>query len=87
MNERRIARIQQQIKERIATALLHEIADPRVGFITVSRVEVDKEMQRCIVYWSVLGGDSSRRLVDMREGMAEKTRQADRKLTGESTDA
>lgn len=64
MNERRIARIEQQIKERVANLLLHEIADPRVGFVTVSRVEVDKEMQRCIVYWSILGDDTARKLTD-----------------------
>ena len=64
MNERRIARIQQQIKARIATLLQHEIADPRLGFVTVSRVEVDKEMQRCVIYWSVLGSDSSRQLTE-----------------------
>lgn len=62
MNERRIARIKQQIKERVANLLLHEIADPRVGFVTISRVEIDKEMQRCIVFWSVLGDDTARRL-------------------------
>ena len=55
MNERRIARIESQIKERIATVLIHEIADPRMGFVTITRVEVDKEMQRCIVYWSLIG--------------------------------
>jgi ribosome-binding factor A len=62
MNERRIARIEQQIKERVATLLIHEIADPRLGFITISRVEMDKEMQRCIIYWSVLGNDKSQKL-------------------------
>jgi ribosome-binding factor A len=62
MNERRIARIEQQIKERVATLLIHEIADPRMGFITISRVEMDKEMQRCIIYWSVLGTNTSQKL-------------------------
>ena len=62
MNERRIARIERQIKERIATALIHDIADPRMGFVTISRVAVDKELQRCIVYWSLIGEDTRRRL-------------------------
>lgn len=62
MNERRIARIERQIKERIATALIHEIADPRLGFVTISRVEVDKELQHCQVYWSLLGDATRQRL-------------------------
>ena len=68
MNERRIARIEQQIKQRIATALQHEIADPRMGFVTISRVQVDKEMLTCQVFWSVLGDDSAqRRTADVLE--------------------
>ena len=62
MNERRIARIERQIEERLAHALIHEIADPRIGFVTISRVEVDKEMQRCIVFWSLIGDDTRRSL-------------------------
>lgn len=62
MNERRLARIKQQIKSRIATALVHELSDPRLGFVTISRVEVDRELQRCIVFWSVLGEEKTRRL-------------------------
>jgi ribosome-binding factor A len=62
MNERRIARIQRQIKERIATALVHEISDPRVGFVTISRVEMDKEMQQCKVFWTMLGDEKAQRL-------------------------
>ena len=62
MNERRLARIQQQIKSRIATALVHELSDPRLGFVTISRVEVDRELHRCTVYWSVLGEAKDQRL-------------------------
>lgn len=62
MNERRIARIQQQIKSRIATALIHELSDPRLGFVTITRVEVDRELHRCTVFWSVLGEATARRL-------------------------
>ncbi|MCA8955597.1 MAG: 30S ribosome-binding factor RbfA [Planctomycetes bacterium] len=64
MNERRIARIEQQIKERIATLLVHEINDPRLGFVTVSRVEVDRELTRALVYWTSLGDETARRLSD-----------------------
>ena len=62
MNERRIARIERQIKERIAIALQHEISDPRIGFVTICRVEVDKELQRCVVSWSMIGEESKRSL-------------------------
>jgi len=62
MNERRVARIQSLIKARVAKAIDQELSDPRCGMITVTRVEVDRELDGCIVYWSVLGDESTRRL-------------------------
>lgn len=55
MNERRIQRLQEQIKARIAGILLRELADPEIGLVTISRVELDREFTVCKAYWSVLG--------------------------------
>lgn len=55
MNERRIARLQEQIKQRLAEILMREINDPKLGMVTITRVELDKEFTRCKAYWSVLG--------------------------------
>ncbi|GAB4137021.1 MAG: 30S ribosome-binding factor RbfA [Planctomycetota bacterium] len=60
MNERRIARLQEQIKARIAEVLMREIADPGLGLVTVTRVELDREFLNCKAYWSVLGDGRSR---------------------------
>lgn len=60
MNERRIARLQAQIKQRIAEVLLAELADPKLGLVTVTRVELDKEFTECTAYWSVLGDDKAK---------------------------
>lgn len=62
MNERRIQRIQELIKHRIAEVIDNELADPRRGLITITRVKVDREMQACEVFWSVLGDAKIRRL-------------------------
>ena len=62
MRERRIQRIQELIKERVAEVVDQELADPRRGLITVTRVKVDREMQVCNVFWSVLGDEKVRRL-------------------------
>ncbi len=61
MNERRIQRIQELIKERVAEVIDRDLADPQLGMITVTRVTVDRELQHCVVYWSVLGDDKDRR--------------------------
>ena len=54
MNERRLARLQEQIKERLAEVLMREIADPKLGLVTITRVELDSEFTQCKAYWSVL---------------------------------
>jgi ribosome-binding factor A len=62
MNERRIQRIQELIKHRVAEVIDHELADPRRGLITVTRVQVDRELMSCEVFWSLFGDEKARRL-------------------------
>ena len=54
MNERRIARLQEQIKHRLAEILQRDLADPKLGLVTITRVELDKEFTQCKAYWSVI---------------------------------
>lgn len=61
MNDRRIARLQEQIKQHLAQVLLRDLADPKLGLVTITRVEVDAEFTQCRAYWSVLGDDKARR--------------------------
>ena len=58
MNERRIARLQEQIKQRLAQLLQRDLADPKLGFVTISRVALDPEFTVCKAYWSVLAPTS-----------------------------
>jgi ribosome-binding factor A len=60
MNERRVHRLENQIKARVAEVLQQEIADPKLGFVTVSGVELDREIKLCKVYWSILGDQRDR---------------------------
>ncbi|MCK5941478.1 MAG: 30S ribosome-binding factor RbfA [Planctomycetes bacterium] len=54
MNERRLARLANQIKQRLAVVLQRELADPKLGLVTITRIELDKEFTQCKAYWSVL---------------------------------
>lgn len=60
MNQRRVQRLKNQIKARVAEVLQREIADPRLGFVTVSGVELDRELKLCKVFWSTLGDERER---------------------------
>ncbi|HEB53152.1 MAG TPA: 30S ribosome-binding factor RbfA [bacterium] len=54
MNERRLARLREQIKQRLAQVLQRDLADPKLGLVTITRIELDKEFTQCKAYWSVL---------------------------------
>jgi ribosome-binding factor A len=41
--------------------LLSELSDPRMGFVTVNRVELARDSAEATVYVSILGTDSQRR--------------------------
>ncbi|HZT56704.1 MAG TPA: 30S ribosome-binding factor RbfA [Burkholderiaceae bacterium] len=61
MNDRRLQRLQEQIKARVAEILQRDLQDPKLGIVTVSRVELDREFTQCTVYWSALGSDKEQR--------------------------
>ena len=58
---RRIARLCSLIQARIAEVLTREIRDPRLGLVTIQRIELDREVTKAKVYWSVIGDDKERR--------------------------
>ncbi|MBI1952964.1 MAG: 30S ribosome-binding factor RbfA [Candidatus Omnitrophica bacterium] len=52
----RLNRVAEAIKEEVARILQHELKDPRVGFVTVTRVEVTADLEHAVVYFSLLEG-------------------------------
>lgn len=58
---RRIARLESLIQARIAEILHREVKDPRLGFITIQRVHLDREITLAKVYWSIMGDEAERR--------------------------
>lgn len=52
----RIERVNQVIKEEISQIVQREVKDPRLGFVTITQVDVTRDLQHAKVYFSVLGG-------------------------------
>lgn len=59
-NPRTIARLEAQIQRRAAHCLQFELSDPRSGFVTITRVELAKDLTSAKVFYSVLGGEAER---------------------------
>jgi ribosome-binding factor A len=55
---KRLDRVNQLIKEEISLLLQRELKDPRLGFVTVTEVDVAKDLRSAKVYVSVLGGEA-----------------------------
>jgi len=47
-------RVQEAFRREISSIIQKEIKDPRMGFITVTKVEVSKDLKNAYVYYSVL---------------------------------
>jgi ribosome-binding factor A len=58
---RRTERIGHLIQQEIGNLILREISDSRIGFVTISRVDVTTDLAHAKVYISVLGTDKEKR--------------------------
>jgi ribosome-binding factor A len=57
----RTARLDQLLREEISALLAREIADPRIGFVTVTDVDVTPDLSHATVWVSVIGDEAARR--------------------------
>jgi ribosome-binding factor A len=55
----RTRRVGEQIQRELAGVLHEELKDPRLGMISVSGVEVSRDLAHARVYISVLGGEET----------------------------
>ncbi|MGD6832764.1 30S ribosome-binding factor RbfA [Sutcliffiella halmapala] len=53
-------RVGEQMKKELSDIIGRKIKDPRVGFVTVTDVQVTGDLQQAKVYISVLGDDEKR---------------------------
>jgi ribosome-binding factor A len=56
----RTARLDQLLREEISAIIGREIADPRIGFVTVTDVDVTPDLSHATVWVSVIGDQAQR---------------------------
>ena len=52
----RIEKLQELIKQEMSKMLLKELKDPRIGFVTVTDVEMTGDLREAKIYVSIMGG-------------------------------
>ncbi len=57
----RADRIAEMIREGASHIIIHELSDPRIGFVTVTGADVAPDMAQATVRISVLGSDAEKR--------------------------
>jgi ribosome-binding factor A len=70
-NERRPDRVAAAIREEVASALSRDVRDPRISgaFVTVTGVEVSRDLRTAKVFVSILGDEDAKTAA--REGLAD----------------
>ena len=53
----RIEKLQELIKQEMSKMLLKELKDPRIGFVTVTDVEMTGDLREAKIYVSIMGGE------------------------------
>ena len=53
----RIEKLQELIKQEVSKMLLYDIKDPRIGFVTVTEVEMTGDLREATIYVSIMGND------------------------------
>ncbi len=64
----RARRIAEQIQRELADLIRLEVKDPRVGMVTLTEVEVSRDLSHAKVYFTLLG--DAERLAETAEGLA-----------------
>lgn len=61
MANRRKDRLESLLRREIAQCLVTELRDPRLGFVTVTRVELSPDRQFATAYYTVLGDEQQKK--------------------------
>ena len=62
MKTHRLARVAEAIREVASETILHDLRDPRVKLVTVTRAEVSGDLQHAKVYVSIMGSPNEQKL-------------------------
>ncbi len=60
MRGERTDRLAVQLQQEVALILLQELKDPSLGFVTITRAEVTKDLSHAKIFFSCLGGIAER---------------------------
>jgi len=67
LSQLRIEKVQELMKQEISQIILQELKDPRIGFVTVTKVEMTGDLREAKIFVSIMGKDEA--LKDTLQGL------------------
>jgi len=61
VDSKRTQRVGEEIQKEISSLLLKGLKDPRIGFVTITSVDVTSDLQIAKVYFTVMGDEAARK--------------------------
>ena len=58
--QHRDKRVADAIKDSVARIVLTELSDPKIGFVTVTRCHISRDLKNATVYFSIMGDAQTR---------------------------
>lgn len=60
MSDVRVRKLQEYIKQEMSQMLMRGLKDPRIGFVTVTSVEVTGDLREATIYCSLFGSEEEK---------------------------
>ena len=60
MESMRMQRVNEAVREVVSEAIVDELTDPRIGFVTVTQVKVSPDLKHARVFITVMGEEKAR---------------------------
>ena len=57
----RVERVAELIREEISEILREDVSDPRVGFVSITRVDISPDLENAKVFVSILGNEEKKK--------------------------
>jgi ribosome-binding factor A len=70
VKSRRLERVSEELRGEIARVLRAEVADPRVGLVTILRVDVSPDLRNALVFWSRIEQEGGPPIESIEAGLA-----------------
>ena len=69
MSERIKGRIEQTIRQTVASLIMLKVKDPRVADVSILRVDVSKDYSIAKIYFNLIGGSEPEKVAEAEKGL------------------